>query len=303
MSTDSSPEPPPLLSAQTLSGHWNVSSIVPVQQNVGERRGSIHQEPRRSQTVRALSNQQNTVSRDESLDTTLESTLPLRLQTPNGQQSTSPTPAASTSRSGNTQQASGERPGTLFSRMIGRHRQAGLIPLRDEIEVEVETEPANRRSQALDRIDNECRIRDEQEIQNWAQGLRSIRYSNAPITSDQRQWILRTELLWLRLIYAALRLRSRQSANILLEYESLYDIWYALKDYHLANSAAEGVLILETQVLGPWRNLMDHLDHADEIGIGDDELDCMCHELSDDRPWMFHYQYQLTWKSLRGNRY
>lgn len=304
MSTDSSPAPPPLPSAQTLNGQWNDSSIVPVQQDVGERRSSTptHQEPRRSQLIQALSNQNNTVSIDESVDETLESTLLLRSQTPNGQQSTSLTPAASSSRSKNTPQAAQERPSTVFSRIIDRRWRAGTVRRYGEIKVDVEMEPERSRSRNQDRIDNKGRTSVEKKIETWAEGLQSIRSDETPITSDQRRWVLRTEILWLRLIYAARRIRSHQSAKIILDHDNIYSIWHDLLDDDDIEDVIKNITILEMQLPEPWRDLMEHLEHADESGIGDVEVRDLSLNLFDDwdeRPWIFHESYQLKWKTIQ----
>lgn len=111
-------------------------------------------------------------------------------------------------------------------------------------------------------------------IEAWVQSLEWISFIRR-ITVDQRQWIRRTEQLWLAVYESVLSSPSAEAAEILLRYESIYTVYVRLGSNSSSselNQAVEGIAILEAQVPGPWRNLMEHLEQASGVGIGDDEL-------------------------------
>lgn len=134
-------------------------------------------------------------------------------------------------------------PGALFSRVIESHRQAASIPVGDQIDT-------------------------------WVRDLTSFGLFGPPLTPDQRRWIRRTEDLWLVVHDAVIASPSAQTIEALVNTCSIYEMYVFCKSpsTETIDHTVNHMTILETQVPRPWMTLMDHMDQAGSLGIGDDEL-------------------------------
>ncbi|KAL9594359.1 MAG: hypothetical protein Q9219_007073 [cf. Caloplaca sp. 3 TL-2023] len=176
------------------------------------------------------------------------------------QEDASPTPSAPNARSEDTPRGTGRGHSTLFSRAIESRRQASNAPI-------------------------------EERIERWVQ---SVSLGFRLITSDERQWIRRTEYLWLAVYDAALQSPGYQVARALLPWHSVYDIYGALvyPSSRSVDKAADAIRDLEIHVSEPWWDLMEHLEKASEIGIGDGEFKILGFKRMN-YPWLDEHKQRL----------
>lgn len=180
-----------------------------------------------------------------------------------------PIPIPSSNAAQSRQDAGIRPPGTLFSRAIESRRQAASRPV-------------------------------EEQIDTWVQSLRNLRTFGGPVTQDQKQWIRRTEHLWLAVYDAALASPDAQVVDALVDCTSIYGIYQNCNSRHMdvVGRATRHIRDLETRIPRPWSALMEHMDQAGSIGIDDEGLSTLFVDRYFRHQWLDERKARL--RSYRG---
>ncbi|KAL8917476.1 MAG: hypothetical protein Q9208_007921 [Pyrenodesmia sp. 3 TL-2023] len=103
---------------------------------------------------------------------------------------------------------------------------------------------------------------------------RNPRSANRPLSPEQKQWMRRTEHLWIDIYDAILDACNAQNAPVLTRYSSIYYMYANFKfgSEGKVQETVKDIGILEAQVPVAWSALMEHVDRAGSVGIRDEQL-------------------------------
>lgn len=118
--------------------------------------------------------------------------------------------------------------------------------------------------------------------------ISSQRSGQTLTTQGQTQWVRRAEELWLAVFDAVLDSPNAQTVKALARYSSIYEMYslYNSRSRRIAEHTGDHMRTLETRVSRPWSALMEHLDEAGTVGIGDLKLEGSKIDPFAHRPWL-----------------
>ncbi|KAI4182001.1 MAG: hypothetical protein LQ346_006661 [Caloplaca aetnensis] len=170
---------------------------------------------------------------------------------PGQQRDATPSPSSDASDGEQSRRETGPRHASgLFAQAIERHRQAPSAPAGEHVSSRVTRSGRSARP-------------------------RAPRNANRSLSPEQKEWMRRTELLWIAVYDAVLNTADDQNARILPRYSSIYYMYGNFKyaSRGTVEQTVDDIAVLGRQVPVAWSALMEHMDGASNIGIDDVALD------------------------------